>query len=423
MDGASGLTGSRAAAMRVLSERQLAVVLGSLAGTPRVVAGGNYATPMRALAVLDGTIAEYRLFALNAQPGLPDRDGVTFESPFVGPGMRGHGRLRYFPCRLSLVPALLATALPPDVVLVQTSVPSDGTVSLGTEVNVLPAAIEATRARGGLVVAQLNPRVPYTYGDSVLSCDLIDYAIEAEAPLQEPVQRPANWASAAIADRVAALIGDGATLQLGIGAVPDAVLAGLHGRRGLGVWSEMFSDGVLGLAKAGALDPAQPVTASFAFGSADLYAWMDRNPGVRMLRTETVNDPARIARQPRMVSVNGALQVDLLAQANGTWVGRRIHSGFGGQTDFVVGALHSVGGLAVIALPSWHPKADVSTVVPRLDGPVTSFQHSFIVSEQGTAVIWGHDASGQAEQIISQVAHPSVREELRQAGRALGLRV
>ena len=409
--------------MRVLSERRLAVELGALAGTPRVVAGGNYATPWRALSVLDGTVARYRLFALNAQAGMPDRDGVTFESPFVGPGMRGHGRLRYFPCRLSLVPSLLATALPPDVVLVQTSVPSDGTVSLGTEVNVLPAAIEAARARGGLVVAQLNPRVPYTYGDSVLPCDVIDYAIEAEAPLQAPVPPPATEVSAAIAGRVAALVGDGATLQLGIGAVPDAVLAGLHDRRGLAVWSEMFSDGVLGLAKAGALDPAQPVTASFAFGSADLYAWLDRNPDVRMLRTETVNDPARIARRPRMVSVNGALQVDLLAQANATWVGGRIHSGFGGQTDFVVGALHSAGGRAVIALPSWHPKADVSTVVPRLDGPVTSFQHSFIVSEQGTAVIWGHDASGQAEQIISQVAHPSVREELRQAGRDLGLGV
>ena len=154
------------------------------------------------------------------------------------------------------------------------------------------------------------------------------------------------------------------------------------------------------------------MTASFAFGSADLYAWLDRNPDVRMLRSETVNDPARIARRPRMVSVNAALQVDLLAQANATWAGGRIHSGFGGQTDF-----------AVIALPSWHPKADVSTVVPRLDGPVTSFQHSFIVSEQGTAVIWGHDASGQAEQISSQVAHSSVREELRQAGRDLRLGV
>ncbi len=277
--------------MRVLSERQLAIVLGALSGTPRVVAGGNFATPWRALTVLDGALARYRLFALNAQPGIPDREGVTLETPFVGPGMRGRGRLRYFPCRLSLVPALLASALPPDVVLVQTSVPSNGAVSLGTEVNMLPAAIEAVKARGGLVIAQLNPRAPYTYGDSEVPCDVIDYAIEAEAPLPSPPERPMTESSAIIGDRVAALIGDGATLQMGIGAVPDAVLAGLHGRRRLAVWSEMFSDGVLGLAKAGALDPGQPVIASFAFGSADLYTWMDRNPDVRMLRTETVNDP------------------------------------------------------------------------------------------------------------------------------------
>src|SRR5215469_1296880 len=295
-------------AMRIVTEENLRAVLGSLPGIPRVVVGGNFATPWRALAVVDASVAEYRLFALNAQAGIPERDGVTLESPFVGPGMRGRRQLRYFPCRLSLVPALLATALPPDVVLVQTSVPSEGTVSLGTEVNVLPAAIEAARARGGLVVAQLNPRVPYTYGDSVLSCDVIDYAIEAEASLQAPAPRPATEVSAAIADRVAPLIGDGATLQLGIGAVPDAVLAGLHGRRGLAVWSEMFSDGVLGLAKAGALDPAQPVTASFAFGSADLYDWLDRNPDVRMLRTEATNNPAMIARRPALASVNGALQ-------------------------------------------------------------------------------------------------------------------
>jgi acyl-CoA hydrolase len=354
---------------------------------------------------------------------MPDRDGVTLESPFVGPGMRGHGRLRYFPCRLSLVPALLAGALPPDVVLVQASAPSGGSVSLGTEVNVLPAAIEAVRARGGLVIAQLNPRVPYTYGDAELSCDAIDYAIEAEAPLPSPPDRPVPETSAVIGDRVAALIGDGATLQAGIGAVPDAVLAGLHRRRGLAIWSEMFSDGVLALAKAGALDPARPVTASFAFGGADLYAWLDRNPDVRMLRTETVNDPARIARCRRMASVNSALQVDLLAQANATWAGGKVHSGFGGQSDFVVGALHSPGGQAIIALPSWHPKADVSTVVPALDGPVTSFQHSYIVTEQGTAVIWGHDASGQAQQVITQAAHPTARERLMDEAASLGLRV
>lgn len=124
--------------MRVLSAERLGQVLGALPGTPRVVVGGNFATPWQALAALDAAVAEYRLFMLNAQAGVPDRDGVTLETPFVGPGMRGRDRLRYFPCRLSLVPVLLASALPPDVVLVHTSAPAGGTVSLGTEVNVPP---------------------------------------------------------------------------------------------------------------------------------------------------------------------------------------------------------------------------------------------------------------------------------------------
>ena len=409
--------------MRIISDSRLAAVLSALPGVPRVVAGGNFATPWQALAVLDGAVAEYGLFMLNAQQGIPDRDGVVLESPFVGPGMRRSTRLKYFPCRLSLVPVMLAGILPPDVVLVQTSPPVDGTVSLGTEVNMLPAAIESARARGGLVIAQVNRHMPYTYGDAVLAVGDIDYGIEADTPLASPAPRPPLETSAAIGDRVAALVPDGAALQLGIGAVPDAVLDGLTGRHGLTVWSEMFTDGVLGLAKAGALDSGQPVIASFAFGSPELYAWMDRNPGIRMLRTETTNDPARIARHARMTSINSALQVDLFAQANAGRVRGAIYSGFGGQTDFVVGALHSPGGKAIIALPSWHPKADVSTVVPRLTGPVTSFQHSFIVSEQGTAAIWGHDASAQAEAIITSVAHPSARDELREAARELGFGV
>ena len=408
--------------MRIVSRERLGTILAAVPGLPRVVAGGNYATPWPALEVLDAAVPEYRLFMLNAQPGVPDRDGVVLESPFVGPGMRGRPGLRYFPCRLSLVPVLLAGALPPDVVLIQASVPADGTISLGTEVNILPAAIEAVRSRGGLVIAQLNRQVPYTYGDAVLTLDQIDYAIETDVPLPSPPSRPVRAASASIGRRAAALVPDGATLQLGIGAVPDAVLGNLCGRRGLSVWSEMFSDGVLALHKAGALDPGRQITASFAFGSTELYDWMDRNPAIAMLRTEVTNDPARIAQRSRMISINTALQVDLFSQANASRVHGLIYSGFGGQTDFVVGALHSPGGEAIIALPSWHPKANVSTVVPRLVGPVTSFQHSFIVSDQGTAAIWGHDASAQAEQIITQVAHPSVQDELREAGRDLGFR-
>ncbi|WP_286989255.1 acetyl-CoA hydrolase/transferase C-terminal domain-containing protein [Thermomonospora sp. CIF 1] len=406
--------------VRVISESQLAAVLAGVPDDPRVVAGGNFATPHRALRILDETVARYRLFMLNAQKGVPDRDGVVLETPFVGAGMRGREGLRYFPCRLSLVPNLLKETLPPDVVLIQTTVPASGAVSLGIEVNILPAAIEAVRERGGLVIAQFNPRMPFTYGDAVLPADEIDYAIEADRPLAAPEPRPRTGVARRIGQRVASLIPPEATLQLGIGAIPDAVLDSLRGRTGLAVWSEMFSDGVLALERAGALRPDTPITASFAFGSPELYAWMHRNRRVRMLRTEKTNDPALIARRPRLVSVNSALQVDLYAQANAARVRGMIYSGFGGQTDFVVGALHSPGGRAIIALPSWHPKAEVSTVIPRLAGPVTSFQHSFIVSEQGTAAIWGHDASEQARQIIDHVAHPSVRDGLREAGRELG---
>jgi acyl-CoA hydrolase len=409
--------------MRMMSSRQLGAVLGGLPDTPRVVVSGNFATPWHALGLLDAALEEYRLFALNGQPGMPDRDGVLLESAFVGAGQRRSSRLRYYPSRLSLVPYLIKGELPPDVVLIHTSAPVSGTVSLGVEVNILPAAIEAVRARGGLVIAQVNREMPYTYGDGVLSEHEIDYAIEVDAPLSSPAHRPPAQTSEVIGERVAALVPEGATLQLGIGAVPDAVLAALTGRRGLTVWSEMFSDGMLMLEKAGALDPDIAITASFAFGSHELYRWMDRNPRVRLLRTEKTNDPGLIARQPKLISINGALQVDLFAQANAARVHGTIYSGFGGQTDFVVGALHSPGGRAVIALPSWHPKADVSTVVPRLDGPVTSFQHSFIVSEQGTAAIWGHDAGAQAENIIDQVAHPSARDDLRKAGRELGFRL
>ncbi|MFG1855758.1 acetyl-CoA hydrolase/transferase family protein [Actinomadura geliboluensis] len=406
--------------MRVISESHLGTVLAGLPGRPRVVAGGNFATPRRALAVLDAAAAEYRLFMLNAQGDLPDRDGVDLETPFVGAGMRGHARLRYFPSRLSLVPNLLKGSLPPDVVILQTSTPRDGTVSLGIEVNILPAAVEAVRARGGLVIAQLNPRMPYTFGDAVMAVDEIDYAIESDEPLANPVPRPPGDTAREIGGRVAALVPERATLQLGIGAVPDAVLASLLGRRGLGIWSEMFSDGVLALEKAGTLDPDTPITASFAFGGEELYDWADRNERVRMLRTEKTNDPSLIARRPRLVSVNSALQVDLYAQANASRVRGVVYSGFGGQTDFVVGALHSPGGRAIIALPSWHPRADVSTVIPRLAGPVTSFQHSFIVSEQGTATIWGHDSLSQAQQLVDKVAHPDARDGLREQGRELG---
>jgi len=407
--------------MRTIALEELHKVLASVPHHPRVVVSGNFATPHHVLAGVDAALPSYRLHAVNGQPGLPDREGVELETAFVGPGMRTSPRLVYIPSRLSLVPRLFSTTCPPDVVVLHTSRPIDGKVSLGIEVNILPGAIEAVRARNGIVVAQVNAQMPYTFGDAEISVGDIDYAVEVDEPLPSPAPNVIDDLSASIGDRVAARVSDGATLQLGIGAVPDAVLSRLGGRRNLRVWSEMFSDGVLALHKAGALDPEAALTSSFLFGSPELYAWVDRNPRVSMLRTETTNEPSLIARRPLMTSVNTALQVDLYAQANASRVHGRIYSGFGGQTDFIVGALHSHGGQAIIALRSWHPKANVSTVVPMLEEPVTSFQASAIVTENGSAAIWGHDQKTQARHLIDHAAHPDVREELWEEAQALRL--
>ena len=409
--------------MRILSEEQLAQEFERLGRPePRVVVSGNYATPQRLLSLFDAATERYRLFMLNAQLSLPDRQGVICETPFVGRGMRGRGsQLDYLPMRLSLVPRLFSRSRPPDVVLLHTSTVSSGKVSLGIEVNILVAAIEQTRARGGLVVAQLNPRMPYCFGDSEIDTDLIDVAIEVEEELTSPRPSATSPVAAAIGAQVAGLVEDGCTLQLGIGTIPDATLGALTGRKGLAVWSEMISDGTLALERQGAMDRARPIVATFLFGSPELYEWVDHNPRIRMMRTETTNDPGMIARQPSMTSINTALQVDLFAQANANHVAGQIYSGFGGQTDFTVGALHSRNGQAVIALPSWHTKSNSSTIVAALTGPVTSFQHSALVTEHGCASVFGRSQRAQARLIIDEIAHPDARGQLHEAAQGMGL--
>jgi acyl-CoA hydrolase len=407
--------------MKRINAQQLKLVFESLGVNPRVVASGNFATPHTLLSLLDAVVPEYRLHMLNAQAGIPDREGVSYESAFVGPGMRRHRRLQYVPSRLSLVPVLFRDHYAPDIVLLHTSSQRHDTVSLGTEVNILPAAIEAARARGALVIAQANPQMPYTYGDAQIYENEIDYLIEVDEPLStKPVHSPSE-VSAEIGRLISAKVTDGSTLQLGIGEIPDAVIEQLHSRRNLRIFTEMFSDGVLGLHRAGALDPEIAITASFIFGSRELYDWLHLNRGVRMLRTEKTNDPGAIARQAKMTSINAALEVDLFDQANASRVRGEIYSGWGGSTDFIVGALHSRGGQSFMALPSWHAKANVSTIVPRLTDPVTSFQHSYVVTEQGVADCFGHSQTQQAQNIISRAAHPSVRDELTAAAGDMGL--
>jgi acyl-CoA hydrolase len=407
--------------MRIINTEQLKSVLANLPSNPRIIASGNFATPNTLLDVADKTIPEFRLHMLNAQPGIPDREGITYETAFVGHGMRRHPRLNYIPSRLSLLPVVIREYARPDAVFLHTSEQRHDTVSLGTEVNILPAAIEAAHAHGGIVIAQANKQMPYTYGDAQIYESEIDYLVEVDEPLIVKPETQFSPESLAIGDRIAALIEDNSTLQLGIGAIPDSVLNSLKSRRGLRIWTEMFSDGVYNLHKLGVLDPDILITASFIFGTQELYEWLHLNRRVQMLRTEKTNDPSQIARQARMTSINAALQIDLYDQANASHVRGEIYSGFGGSTDFIVGALHSRGGRSFMALPSWHPKAKVSSIVPRLTENVTSFQHSFVVTEQGTAACFGHTQSEQALNLINNAAHPDAKEGLVQAASEFGL--
>jgi acyl-CoA hydrolase len=267
-------------------------------------------------------------------------------------------------------------------------------------------------------VAQVNPRMPWTTGDALLPVDDIDLAIDVDEPLGELKTSPITAEQHVIGEQVAALVPQGATLQLGIGAIPDATLDALSAHRGLRIWSEMISDGVMALERAGALAEDQ-LTTSFAFGSAEFYEWVDDNPRITFCRTERTNDPAVIARQPAMTSINAAMQVDLFAQANASYVNGRIYSGFGGQTDFIVGAIHSAAGHAIIALQSWHAKTETSTIVEHLPSPATSFQHSYVVTEHGVASIWGRPQREQAGELIEKAAAPQVRDALRERAQTL----
>lgn len=407
--------------MRRILEGDLAKVFESLPSGIRVVASGNFATPKALLAIADKHIAEFRLFMLGAQTGIPNRDGVIFESPFLGPGMRRSPRLNYLPCRLSLVPVLLSNHYKPDVVLLHGSVARNGKISLGVEVNVLPAAIESAKKNNGIVVVQSNQKMPYTFGDGEIDLDDIDYLIEVDEELTEAPAISLNETSLKIGSLIASRVTNGSTLQLGIGAIPNAVIESMQEHKGLKLWTEMFSDGVLGLVKNGAVERDSTLTASFLFGSRELYDWVDLNERVNMRRTEITNDPGLISKQTQMTSINAALQVDLYDQANASFVNGQPYSGFGGSTDFIVGSLHSSGGASFMALPSWHDKSGSSNIVYRLGETVTSFQHSFVVTEQGIAECFGRSATAQATNLIENAAHPDARANLWDEARAFGL--
>jgi acyl-CoA hydrolase/RimJ/RimL family protein N-acetyltransferase len=341
---------------------------------------------------------------------------------FIGPNVRDavqQGRADFLPVFLSEIPELIRShRIRIDVALIQVSPPDQhGYASLGVSVDVVRAAVDTA----DLVLAEVNPRMPRTHGDSFVHARRIHCMVPVDRPLLELSHDPPGEVEREIGRYVATLIPDGATLQAGIGKIPEAVLAALTERKDLGVHTEMFSDGFMRLAEAGAVtglaktySPGKMVT-SFVMGSRRLYEWVDDHPGLELRPSDVTNDPGVIARNDRMVSVNSALAVDLTGQVASDTLMGQFFSGIGGQVDFVRGAAKSRGGKAVIVFRSTAKEGSMSRILPVLDegaGVVTSRGDvRYVVTEYGVADLWGKTIRERARALID-VAHPQFRAEL-----------
>jgi acyl-CoA hydrolase len=309
-------------------------------------------------------------------------------------------------------------AKPLDVVLLHVSPPDKyGFMSLGVGIDCTLTAARAARH----VIAQVNPMMPRTHGDAFLHVNDVDAIVETVHALPELPQETYTPQQDRIAAHVAHLIPDGATLQLGIGGVPDAVLARLSGHKDLGIHSEMFSDGVVPLIAKGVINGARKslhpgkLVAGFVLGTRKLFEFIDDNPLFEFHPIKYVNDPFIIARNDRMVAINSAIEVDLTGQVCADSIGTRPYSGFGGQVDFIRGAAHSAGGVPIIALPASAKNGTVSKIVPQLKpgaGVVTSRADvHWVVTEFGAAYLHGKTLRQRVELLIG-IADPAFREEL-----------
>lgn len=360
---------------------------------------------------------------------LPEhRDRFHLTSFFVGDNVRRAtqaGVADYVPCSLSEVPRMLRSGTRrADGVLLMVSEPdSEGYVSLGTSVDYMPAAIE----QASYVIAQVNRYMPHCFGDARLHCSRISAFVRHDVPLREAGFAPLSPTDVAIGQRVAELIPDGATLQIGIGNIPTAVLAQLEHHRHLGVHSEMISDAVIPLIEKGVIDgshkhtDAGKMVATFLKGSQKLYHFVDRNPDLLMQRVDYTNNPAVIASNPKVVALNSALQIDLSGQVCADSIGTKIYSGSGGQLDFMIGATYSDGGVPIVAMPSATAKG-VSKIVATLAsgaGVVTPRTLvRWVVTEFGAVDLYGRSLQERARLLIS-IAHPNAREALTRAAATL----
>ncbi len=401
----------------------------------RVFLTGNVSVPQKVLAAL----VEYA-------PNLHDVEicqALTIGSAdYVKPGLEKHlrvntlfishnvrqavheGRADFTPVLLSEFPLLFKRGLLPlDVAIIHVSLPDEhGFCSLGVEVGLTKTPAENAK----IIVAEVNQQMPRTLGDSFIHVSRLNYIIPVDYPIVEmPMTDEGNSdVVEKIAGFITDLIPDGATMQLGIGAIPDAVLKYLHNKKDLGVHSELFSDGVIDLFNAGVITNSRKtlhpgkIIAGFMLGTKRLYDWSDDNPLIELHRTEYINDPFVIAQNERMVAVNSAIEVDLTGQVCADSIGPKLYSGVGGQLDFIYGASRSKDGVPIIALPSTTTLKD-GTLVTRIAsmlkqgaGVVTTRNHvRYIVTEYGVADLYGKTIRQRAQQLI-RIAHPDFRAEL-----------
>lgn len=408
----------------------------------RLFLTANASVPMQLLAAL-----------VNRAPDLKDVEichVLTFcPSDYVAPEMEGHlrvnsmfvsanvrkavneGRADFTPIMLSEYPLLFKNGvLPLDVALIHVSPPDEhGFCSMGSEAGLTITAAESAK----MIIAQVNEQMPRCLGDTAMHIDRMDHIVAVDFPISEHAmgQKGDQAVVEKMAVHIAGLIPDGATMQLGIGAIPDAVLKHLYTKKDLGIHTELFSDGVIDLVEAGVITNARKnihqgkIVAGFILGSKRLYEWVNNNPLVELHRTEYVNDPFVIAQHDRMVAINSAIEVDLTGQVCADSIGPRQYSAVGGQLDFTYGAARSKGGVPIIALPSTATMKDgtlISKIVPMLKhgaGVVTSRNHvHYVVTEFGVAALYGKTVRQRTQALIN-IAHPQFHDELTSVAREL----
>ena len=416
----------------MVKENSAAGVIRHIQSKSRIFVHGGAATPAiltTALVEQASRLTDVELMHLHTMDNAPYAASELTQSFritnfFVGPNLRPkmhQKNVDYLPCFLSEIPELFRSgAKPVDTALIHVSPPdAHGFCNLGVSVDVARAAVDSAK----LVLAQVNRNMPRVHGDGFIHISKIHYFIEVDEPLLETKTVEPNDLEKTIGRFVAELIEDGSTLQVGIGAIPNAVLKSLKDRRHLGVHTEMWSDGMLELILSGAVDnsrkrvyPGKTVS-GFVIGSKALYNFIHDNPSVVQLDIDYINNPTTIARNPKVVAINSAVEIDLTGQVCADSIGSRIISGVGGQMDFIRGASLSLGGKPIIALTS-RTKNKAPRIVPVLKpgaGVVTTRAHMhYVVTEYGIASLYGKTLGERAKALI-EIAHPEDREYLAQA--------